>query len=68
MMTAAMKGELGPWAQAVAKYQMEQKVKKALEKYKLSTEKLKPKYNSSKSTEDNKVSFECICEYVVCHL
>jgi hypothetical protein len=40
MLYAAMKGDLGPWAQAVAKYQMEEKLKKLLEQYKPSPEKL----------------------------
>ncbi|XP_011494531.1 PREDICTED: uncharacterized protein LOC105359603 [Ceratosolen solmsi marchali] len=40
MLYAAMRGDLGPWAQAVAKYQMEEKIKKILEYYKESPEKL----------------------------
>ncbi|XP_077279859.1 snustorr snarlik [Temnothorax americanus] len=38
---AAMKGELGPLAQAVAKYQMERKIQKEIDKLKVMEEKLK---------------------------
>ncbi|XP_043523980.1 uncharacterized protein LOC122536030 [Frieseomelitta varia] len=40
MLSAAMKGELGPLAQAVAKYQLERKLQKELEKSKKTGEKL----------------------------
>ncbi|XP_033338473.2 snustorr snarlik [Megalopta genalis] len=40
MFDAAMRGELGPLAQAVAKYQMERKLQRELEKLKKSEEKL----------------------------
>ncbi|XP_076618766.1 snustorr snarlik [Colletes latitarsis] len=39
MLSAAMKGELGPLAQAVAKYQMERKFQRELEKLKKTEEK-----------------------------
>lgn len=38
---AAMKGELGPLAQAVAKYQMERKIQKEMDKLKVMEEKIK---------------------------
>ncbi|TGZ32225.1 uncharacterized protein Snsl [Temnothorax longispinosus] len=38
---AAMKGELGPLAQAVAKYQIERKIQKEMDKLKVMEEKLK---------------------------
>ncbi|XP_034187116.1 snustorr snarlik [Osmia lignaria lignaria] len=41
MLTAAMKGELGPLAQAVAKYQMERKLQRELERIKKMEESLK---------------------------
>lgn len=40
MLSAAMKGELGPLAQAVAKYQLERKLQKELEKSRKTGEKL----------------------------
>ncbi|XP_011698264.1 PREDICTED: uncharacterized protein LOC105456140 isoform X2 [Wasmannia auropunctata] len=39
--SAAMKGELGPLAQAVAKYQIERKIQKEMDKLKAMEEKLK---------------------------
>ncbi|KAJ8667124.1 hypothetical protein QAD02_008786 [Eretmocerus hayati] len=48
IMYSALRGELGPIAQMVAKYQLEQKVKKMLNKYKLKTEKqLLVQYNTT---------------------
>ncbi|XP_015430260.1 PREDICTED: uncharacterized protein LOC107186831 [Dufourea novaeangliae] len=41
MFSAAMRGELGPLAQAVAKYQIERKLQRELEKLKKTEEKLK---------------------------
>lgn len=55
MLASAMKGELGPWAQAVATYQMEQKIKKVLEKYKLSTGEPLNSNHDSVNDMDNKV-------------
>lgn len=48
-MTSALKGDYGPLAQAVAKYQTEQKIKKMLEKYKVNSEKV----SKSKDLEKN---------------
>lgn len=56
-MIAAMRGDLGPWAQAVAKYQMEQKIKKVLEKYKLSPEKASKSKDYADKNTDDKVGF-----------
>ncbi|XP_031782797.1 uncharacterized protein LOC100115352 [Nasonia vitripennis] len=63
-MIAAMRGDLGPWAQAVAKYQMEQKIKKVLEKYKLSPEKAsKSKDYADKNTEDKSEGNEWLSKW-----
>lgn len=56
-MIAAMRGDLGPWAQAVAKYQMEQKIKKVLEKYKSSPEKTSKSKDYADKNTDDKVRF-----------
>lgn len=51
-MSSALKGELGPWAQAVAKHQIERRFKTMLENYKLSnaeTQKIKNKNEKSDS-------------------
>lgn len=45
-MSSALKGELGPWAQAVAKHQIEQKLKLMLEKYKVNTVEKQKKDNT----------------------
>ncbi|XP_058794178.1 uncharacterized protein LOC131665930 [Phymastichus coffea] len=52
MLTAAMRGELGPWAQAIAKYQMEQKLKQIIEKYKVNTEITQQNDKSVKAAEN----------------
>lgn len=54
IMSSALKGELGPWAQAVAKHQIEQKLKTMLEKYKVKTEE-SPKIKDKSESTDSKV-------------
>ncbi|XP_017798306.1 PREDICTED: uncharacterized protein LOC108579310 [Habropoda laboriosa] len=49
LLNAAMRGELGPLAQAVAKYQMERKLQRELERLKKAEEKL----NAVASTEND---------------
>jgi len=41
MFSAAMKGELGPLAQAIAKYQIERRIQMEMDKLKAMEEKLK---------------------------
>lgn len=55
MLSAAMKGELGPLAQAVAKYQLERKLQKELEKSKKTGEKLNTVAVSG--NDDKKVNY-----------
>ena len=54
-----MKGELGPYAQAVAKYQVEQKLRRMYEKYKKnnSNKMLKEDENNKQNDEKVKASY-----------
>lgn len=56
MLSAAMKGELGPLAQAVAKYQMERKLQRELERLKKMEENLKEV--TTTENKDKKVKFQ----------
>lgn len=57
MFSAAMKGELGPLAQAVAKYQIERRIQKEMNKLKAMEEKLKKIQTENQNvTEDQNVT------------
>lgn len=51
MLGAAMRGDLGPLAQAVAKYQMERRLQQEMERLKALEEKLKEMREKNKSEE-----------------
>ncbi|XP_020295041.1 uncharacterized protein LOC109860395, partial [Pseudomyrmex gracilis] len=51
--TAAMRGELGPLTQAIAKYQIQQAIKKEVEKYRIMQEKLKKVQMEEKKQPEN---------------
>lgn len=55
MLSAAVKGDLGPLAQAVAKYQLEHKLRKELEKLDMMEKKLKvvTSENNNKKVNSN---------------
>lgn len=60
MLSAAVKGDLGPLAQAVAKYQLEHKLRKELEKLDMMEKKLKvvtSENNNKKVNSNNSFSF-----------
>lgn len=59
-----MRGELGPWAQTVAKYQMEQKVKQIIEKYKLSAEQMSGQQETSNKIPDDKVCDKILLYFI----
>ena len=50
-----MKGELGPYAQAVAKYQVEQKLRRMYEKYKKNNSNKMLKEDENNKQNDEKV-------------
>ncbi|XP_012061514.1 PREDICTED: uncharacterized protein LOC105624772 [Atta cephalotes] len=52
MVNAAMKGELGPLAQAVAKYQINRKIQKEMDELKIIEEKLKKIKMENTKTQD----------------
>ncbi|RLU26195.1 hypothetical protein DMN91_002361 [Ooceraea biroi] len=56
MLTAAMKGELGPLAQAVARYQVENRIHKEMNKLKVMQEKLKDVQVENKPKDSDTVS------------
>ncbi|XP_011146862.1 uncharacterized protein LOC105187631 [Harpegnathos saltator] len=55
MLSAAMKGQLGPLAQAVAKYQMERKIQNEMEKFKSMKEKLKKIQDANRTNDQDQV-------------
>lgn len=56
MLSAAMRGELGPLAQAVAKYQIERRIQTEMDKLKGMEEKLKKIQTEIKPEDENTVS------------
>lgn len=63
MLGAAMKGELGPLAQAVAKYQMERKIRTEVEKLKLKEEELEKNQTANKNDQDVSSSLRCFVPF-----
>lgn len=60
---AAMRGELGPWAQSVAKYQMELRIQKELERIRQLDAKLaKIKNEEAEKNDVKKVSIQRCCQ------
>lgn len=66
MLSAAMKGDLGPLAQAVAKYQLERKLRKELEKLDTMEKKLKvvASENDNKKVNSNNSFFSLILDKI----
>lgn len=66
MLSAAVKGDLGPLAQAVAKYQLERKLRKELEKLDTMEKKLKviASENDNKKVNSNNSFFSLILDKI----
>lgn len=66
MLSAAVKGDLGPLAQAVAKYQLERKLRKELEKLDTMEKKLKvvASENDNKKVNSNNSFFSFILDKI----
>lgn len=66
MLSAAVKGDLGPLAQAVAKYQLESKLRKELEKLDMMEKKLKvvTSENDNKKVNSNNSFFYLILDKI----
>lgn len=66
MLSAAVKGDLGPLAQAVAKYQLESKLRKELEKLDMMEKKLKlvTSENDNKKVNSNNSFFSLILDKI----
>lgn len=66
MLSAAVKGDLGPLAQAVAKYQLENKLRKELEKLDMMEKKLKlvTSENDNKKVNSNNSFFYLILDKI----